>query len=63
MTAAERRTPYRTWYRALLPDGRLWCESTEPDQVAQQSAGRRGLRFEKTVVELVEHTEPWDGKP
>lgn len=64
MTGLElpERVPYRTWYRSLTPDGAVWCESTDPDEVVRMSAGRKGLRYEKSVVELVTTESDWDGK-
>jgi hypothetical protein len=48
--------PFKTWYRSLTPGGQLWCESSDPDEVARMSAGT-GCTFER--LEIVTVTLPW----
>lgn len=44
------------WYRSLTPDGKVWCESSDPDEVMQQSVGMRCV-FQR--LEVVQTTRPW----
>lgn len=48
--------PVRTYYRSLTPDGKLWCESRDPDEVVQRSEGE-GITFERSDVWMV--TQGW----
>lgn len=48
------------WYRALSPDGELWCESSDPQEVAKSVAGRKGYTLQRLPSYLVRTPwEPW----
>jgi hypothetical protein len=44
------------WYRSLLPDGSLWCETSDPDECVRMSEGRE-CTFQ--VLEVVQIDRPW----
>ena len=46
------RRPVRTVYRSLTEDGKLWSESTDPDDFRYPGKPPRKLTFQK----LTEHT-------
>lgn len=46
----------RTYYRSML-EGRLWCESRDPEEVKRMSKGHNCI-FEK--VEYFEITAGWE---
>lgn len=48
---------FKTWYRSYTPDGKVWCESSDPAEVVERSEGL-GCLFERQVIELV--TNPWE---
>lgn len=52
--------PHSTWYRSLTPDGKLWCESSDPQEVIERSEGK-GCTFQIHRVRLIsEGWEPWE---
>jgi hypothetical protein len=46
---------FSVWYRSLLPDGSVWCESSDPDEVLDSETP--GLTFQKKEVYKV--SEGW----
>ena len=44
------------WYRSLLPDGSLWCETSDPQECLIQSDGHN-CTFE--MFETVQFDGPW----
>lgn len=52
-----RREVFKIWYRSLTPDGKLWCESSSPTEVAESSEGM-DCTFQRLVIEMV--TNPWE---
>ena len=52
--------PVRTYYRSLTPDGKLWCETRDPEEVIERSQGM-DCTFERVdVYEVTEGWQPWD---
>lgn len=53
----------RTVYRScLMGTGKLWCESSNPEEVIMQSLGRQ-VYFEKhETYEVTSGWGKWDGK-
>lgn len=51
-------TLFQTWYRALTPDGKLWCESSSPGEVADAARMYPGSTLHRCEVRLV--TGPWE---
>lgn len=51
----------KTWYRAILqPEGTLWCESSDPEEVCRMSEGE-DVFFQKKELYLIENEwEPWN---
>lgn len=49
---------HSVWYRALSPDGSLWCESSSPSEVRQSIRGREGYTLEQFTRYLI--TTPWE---
>jgi hypothetical protein len=48
------------WYRSLTPDGRVWCESSDPEEVKQPHPKGVELTFQKMEVRKVsEGWIPW----
>lgn len=45
-----------TWYRSLLPTGVVWCETSDPEECAQRSAG---LNCAFEAFDVVEQRTPW----
>lgn len=43
---------FSVWYRSLTPDGKVWCESSDPNDVVARSAGKV-CRFEKLTTYFV----------
>src|SRR5690606_34033062 len=58
-TGSLPRMPHRevikTWYRSLKPDGSLWCESSSPQEVLEQSDS--DCTFQK--LEIIQVTGRW----
>lgn len=51
--------PVRQYYRSLTPDGKLWCESRDPEEVRRMSVSK-GCTFERLdVYEITEGWKPW----
>jgi hypothetical protein len=48
--------PVRTYYQSTLLNGRIWCQSRDPQEVVQRSAGQRVV-FRK--MEVFETTVGW----
>lgn len=52
--------PFRTTYRALDPDGKLWSESSDPEQVVRDSEGRN-CTFQVLRHRIVaDGWQPWE---
>lgn len=48
------------WYRALLPDGSLWCESSDKQQVLDsQGVTMQKLTFQESRVFVKYIYGPW----
>jgi len=47
----------RTYYRSVLPDGSIWCESRDPEEVKRMSEGR-DCAFDK--LDIYETTDGWE---
>jgi len=45
--ANENRRLVRSVYRSLRADGSLWCESSSPDEVVQNTADQVGASFQR----------------
>lgn len=52
----EQKVPFRTTYRSLR-NGKLWCESTDPDEVLR--SGGDGLEVLRHYV-VTSGWQPWD---
>lgn len=51
----------KTWYRSILSDGTLWCESSDPGEVIRMSEGYECI-FQKIVFyETTDGWEKWNG--
>jgi len=50
-------TIHSIWYRSLTPDGKLWCESSNLDEVLRMSVGKN-CTYQRQINELVTH--PWE---
>lgn len=48
----------RTWYRALGPDGSLWCETSNPREAADSTRGEDGYTLQRLPLYLVR--TPWE---
>lgn len=46
-----------TWYRALLPDGMIWVESRDPEDMKRPGPEGIPLKFERMTVRRV--YGPW----
>lgn len=46
----------KTWYRALLPDGGIWCETSDPEECVRMSKGM-DVRFMRFPIMCTEG--PW----
>lgn len=52
------REVVKTWYRSLKPDGSLWCESSNPQEVLEQSDS--DCAFQKLeIIQVTGQWEPW----
>jgi hypothetical protein len=55
---------FSVWYRSLTPDGRLWCESSDPEEVKSErhtSNVDEPLIFQKMEIRKVsEGWVPWE---
>lgn len=52
--------PKKTWYRSLYGNGRVWCESSDPDEVREMSKGK-DCTFERyDIYEVTERWQPWE---
>lgn len=49
----ETRTVHSIWYRSILEDGSLWCESSNLGEVLAQSIGKTAT-IQEHVTYLVE---------
>jgi hypothetical protein len=49
---------FRVTYWSRTPDGKLWCESSDADEVVRLSVGH-GCTYGKTAVYLESRQEPW----
>lgn len=50
---------HKVWYRSILPDGTLWCESSNAAEVVSMSEGK-DVKFERMEVHIVHGDwEPW----
>lgn len=50
----------RTWYRSVLPDGTVWCETSDPAEVVDRSGGHAGMRYQKhETFEVSAGWRPW----
>lgn len=47
-----------TWYESYTPDGKVWCGSSDPDEVVRRSAGRE-CTYWKLVTKLETSFEVW----
>ena len=45
-----------TWYRSTLPDGTVWVESTDPDEVVMRSKGRE-CTFQQS--DMIRYSTPY----
>lgn len=52
------RQVYSTWYRSILRDGSLWCETSNPKEVVKMSEGKDVI-FQKLVTYLTD--DGWEG--
>lgn len=50
-----KREIIKTWYRATKPDGSVWCESSDPQEVLDRSDS--DCSFQK--LDIVQVTGPW----
>lgn len=56
--------PGRTWYRALRPDGSLWCETSDPREAAASVAGLEGYTLQQSKTYIVTTLwESWTATP
>lgn len=54
----------RHWYRALGPDGSLWCETSNPREAAESVDGCDGYTLQRLPLYLVRTPwEPWQPDP
>jgi hypothetical protein len=51
-----KEVPLRTWYRSLK-DGKLWCESSDPDEV--RTSGGDALQVLRYYA-VTSGWQPWD---
>lgn len=52
----------RTWYRSLIAGSReLWCESSDPQEVLDQSKGREVILEKHETYEVSSGWGKWDG--
>lgn len=54
----EPRKVVQVWYRALLPDGKVWCESSDPKDLDRPGPAGVPLTYQRMTIELVE--SPWE---
>lgn len=52
--------PMRTWYR-VMKGGRLWCESSDPAEVAASGGDPATLEISESW-QVTLPWQPWDGK-
>jgi len=53
---------HSAWYRSITPDGKLWCESSDPKEVIKRSKGKE-CTFQIFRIRLVsDGWEPWEKK-
>lgn len=52
------RKVIQTWYRAILPDGTVWCESRSAEDVIDSVDDRPGATFARLVI--WQETGPWE---
>lgn len=51
---------FKIWYRALLPDGSLWCESSDKQQVLDsQGVTMQKLTFQESKIFVKYIYGPW----
>jgi hypothetical protein len=51
---------FSVWFRSLTPDGRLWCESSDPEEVAEPHPDGIPLTYQKmTIRKVSEGWVPW----
>lgn len=48
----------KRWYRSLTPEGKLWCESSDPDEVARMTPRGEGYTFWVCEAQVV--YSPWE---
>jgi hypothetical protein len=58
--AQEDRKLVNTWYRSLTPDGKVWCESRDPDEVQRMSKGKNCTYEKYETYEVATGWEAWD---
>lgn len=51
---------FSIWYRSILENGTLWCESSDPEEVIKMSKGISSIRYEKIVTYNHTELESWD---
>lgn len=47
------------WYESYAPDGRVWCGSSNPDEVVRMSKDLLGCTYAKTVTRSTDTREEW----
>lgn len=50
----------RSYYRSLLEDGTMWCESRDPEEVINMTADKPNATYERLdVYETADGWYPW----
>jgi len=62
MTPTSASGPYEPtgWWRALLPDGSLWCESSDEQEVRERASRRVGTVVQRHMRRV---DERWENAP
>lgn len=49
----------RSYYRSITPDGELWCESSDPEEVREMSEGKECTFQVANVYEIDSGWQEW----
>ena len=57
----ESRQIVRTYYKSLTPNGNMWCESRDPDEVRRHTHPTEKLTYEKfEIYEISDGWQTWE---
>lgn len=58
--AKEDLEVFSVWYRSVTPDGKVWCESRDPDEVVEASEGKDCTFWQFPTFTVRAGWQPWD---